>query len=395
MTPDFTIIGAGIFGLTTAIELRQQGHSVKVINPTQGPDPAAASYDISKIIRMEYGSDRFYMEAADKCIDIWHDWNIEFGRPLYHEVGFALLCRKPMEDPLQHFELASFQNLIECGHKPERIDSKAIADRFPVFNSALYVDGFYHARAGYAEATTTLQFLRERAIRIGIEMADGLRVESLVTDDSTVSGIKCRNGSQLKIGQLIICAGAFTASLIDMGSLLISTGHPVFHFEPGAPESFQAGSFPVFGADISNTGWYGFPLHPTANVVKVANHSAGLATAPFEAYRALEDAEVDRARDFVRSSIPTLANESIVYTRRCFYSDTFDGHFLIDKHPHFKNVTIGTGGSGHGFKMGPLLGKWIAKSAIGDQPSVPSRFHWREPIAGISNQEEARNASAK
>ena len=48
------------------------------------------------------------------------------------------------------------------------------------------------------------------------------------------------------------------------------SGMPVFHLRPADPSLFTADRFPVFGADISKTGFYGFPLHPRAGVVKIA-----------------------------------------------------------------------------------------------------------------------------
>ena len=66
-TYDFLVLGAGIFGITTAIELIQQGYSVAIINPDQIPHPDAASTDISKIVRMEYGSDIEYMKMVEIC----------------------------------------------------------------------------------------------------------------------------------------------------------------------------------------------------------------------------------------------------------------------------------------------------------------------------------------
>ncbi len=51
------IVGAGVFGLTAALELRARGWRVSVIDPGPVPTPAAASTDISKVVRMDYGAD--------------------------------------------------------------------------------------------------------------------------------------------------------------------------------------------------------------------------------------------------------------------------------------------------------------------------------------------------
>jgi glycine/D-amino acid oxidase-like deaminating enzyme len=61
---DIIIIGAGIFGVTAAIELKQRQPSANILLVDPGPLPHrnAASTDISKIIRMDYGSDELYTE---------------------------------------------------------------------------------------------------------------------------------------------------------------------------------------------------------------------------------------------------------------------------------------------------------------------------------------------
>ena len=50
-----------------------------------------------------------------------------------------------------------------------------------------------------------------------------------------------------------------------------------------------------------------------------------------------------------------------------------NGDFLIDRHPAFKNVWLVGGGSGHGFKHGPAVGKHVA-ALISCDTKVESRF---------------------
>ena len=52
-----TVAGAGVFGVTAAIELRKRGHAVRLVDPGPLPHPLAASTDISKVVRPEYGAD--------------------------------------------------------------------------------------------------------------------------------------------------------------------------------------------------------------------------------------------------------------------------------------------------------------------------------------------------
>ena len=84
---DILIIGAGIFGTSTAYHLSKSQHhrSVTVIDRTPFPPDHAASTDINKIIRQDYTSP-FYMELAREAMNAWSTWP-ELS-PLFHQTGW-------------------------------------------------------------------------------------------------------------------------------------------------------------------------------------------------------------------------------------------------------------------------------------------------------------------
>src|ERR1700682_4331477 len=90
------VLGAGVFGVTAAIELRKRGHAVRLLDPGPIPHPLAASTDISKIVRLDYGADETYVALMERALDGWRAWNAGFGAPLFHETGILFLCRAPM-----------------------------------------------------------------------------------------------------------------------------------------------------------------------------------------------------------------------------------------------------------------------------------------------------------
>ena len=388
---DFLVVGAGIFGITTAIELRKRGHEVAVLNPDQIPHPLAASTDISKIVRMEYGTDREYMDMAAACMPVWRDWNDFFGETLFHEVGFVLLSAASLDDPSGGFEAASYRSLLEKGFRPERMDPMQIAGRFPAFDTSAYADGFYHAVGGFAESGRVVEALTGYARQLGVSVFERQTAEKLVVVNSRLRAVETREGERFETGHAVVCAGNHTPYLVpDLMPVMKVTGHPVFHLKPSRPELFAHPGFAVFAADISNTGWYGFSLHPKAGVVKIANHGEGLELHPDRDERVVYPSDEAHLRRFLRASIPALADDPIVYTRRCCYTDTLDGHFWIDNHPEIGGLTIGSGGSGHGFKMGPVIGDMIATTAEGGVHGWSERYRWRELKTGVAQQEEAR-----
>jgi glycine/D-amino acid oxidase-like deaminating enzyme len=389
---DFLILGAGIFGITTAIELRKKKYAVAIINPDKIPHPLAESTDISKIIRMEYGSDEEYMDMAIECIRIWKEWNELFHDQLYHETGFLLLSQSPFDDQSKSFEAASYYNLLKRGYKPQRIKSGDLAKHFPIFNHRVYKDGFYHSVGGYAESGRVVETLTKYAMQLGVDVYEGQIAEEIIVVNNNAEGVKTREGKRFNAGNIIVCAGNLTPFLVpDLKPYMRITGHPVFHLQPEQTDLFTYPQFTVFAADISQTGWYGFPLHPKEKVIKVANHGIGLEIKnPELDERVVYEKDIEDLRRFLKDSIPALANSPIVYTRRCCYTDTLDGHFWIDRHPEIEGLTIGSGGSGHGFKMGPVLGEMIAAVAEGETHKWSARYRWRHIDSNIKIQEEAR-----
>ena len=50
----------------------------------------------------------------------------------------------------------------------------------------------------------------------------------------------------------------------------------------------------------------------------------------------------------------------LLEARVCQYENSLDGNYIVDRHPNAENVWVLGGGSGHGFKLGPGLGEFIA-----------------------------------
>jgi len=122
------VVGAGINGVTAAIELKKRGHEVVLVDPGPLPHPLAASTDISKAVRAAYGADEDYTALAERSIKLWRQWNEEFGTKLYHEVGVMFVRRAKMEPG--DFEYESLKLLEKRGH--ERLGKRQLV--FPPFS---------------------------------------------------------------------------------------------------------------------------------------------------------------------------------------------------------------------------------------------------------------------
>jgi glycine/D-amino acid oxidase-like deaminating enzyme len=381
------IVGAGINGATAAIELKKRGHDVVLVDPGPLPHPLAASTDISKAVRAAYGPDEDYTELAERCIPMWRRWNEEFGFELYHETGVAFLRRHSMQPG--DFEYESWKVLQNRGHKLEHLDSAKIRARFPAFAPEYFRDGFFDPEAGCVESGRVVAALVERAKSRAIALLENAKFAALAESDNRVNGIVLDSGERITSDGVVIAAGAWTPYLLPFTRKLFrATGHPVFHLKPPDPDLFLPERFPFFGADIATTGYYGFPLNQGG--VKIANHGPGREMSPDSAERAVTRDEEEVMRAFLKSTIPSLAEAPIVYTRICMYCDTHDGHFWIARDPERPGLVIATGDSGHGFKFAPVLGAIIADAVETKSNRWLEKFRWRPEVEPGEQKEAAR-----
>ena len=382
------VVGAGINGVTAAIELKKRGHNVVLVDPGPLPHPLAASTDISKAVRRAYGADEDYTALADRSIKLWRKWNKEFGVELYHEVGVMFVRRREMKPG--DFEHESFQLLKRRGHKIERMNSARLWKRFPAWNPDLYRDGVLELEAGYAESGRVVATLIGRARSLGIELCGGVRFSRLDEGGDRVSGIVLDDERRIAADSVVLAVGAWTPYLLPFTKDFFRTsGQPVFHLKPREPEPFASKRFPVFGADITTTGYYGFPLNRDG-VIKIANHGPGREMSPESPKRAVTAEDEKNLREFLSSTFPALADAPIVYTRVCLYCDTHDGHFWIAPDPDRKGLVIAAGDCGHGFKFAPVLGEIIA-DAVEEKPNaILQKFRWRPEVGSGSGTDVAR-----
>src|SRR5881296_2843772 len=382
------VVGAGINGVTAAIELRRRGHDTVLLDPGPLPHPLAASTDISKAVRAAYGADEEYTDLAEHSIKRWREWNREFGTQFYHEVGVMFARGRELKPG--DFEHESFKMLESREHKIERMNSARAWERFPAWNPELYRDGVLELEAGYAESGRVVASLIGHAKSLGVELREGAQFSQLDQDDDRVKGIVLEDGQRFASDAVVMTVGAWTPYLLPFTKkFFCSSGQPVFHLKPREPELFAPERFPVFGADITTTGYYGFPINRDG-VVKIANHGPGREMSPESPGRVVNSEDERNLRKFLAATFPALADAPIVYTRVCMYCDTHDGHFWIARDPERGGLVIAAGDSGHGFKFAPVLGEIIADAVEGKSNLLLQTFRWRPEVRAGEQKEAAR-----
>jgi sarcosine oxidase len=387
MSPPSSILiaGAGIFGLTAAWELRLRGWTVTVLDPGPIPRPSAASTDVSKIVRADYGADHLYTDMAEAAVAGWDRWNARWEAPLYHEDGFVVLASEGMSPG--GFEYESFESLRLRGHPVERLTGVDRTTTVPAWSPIAYPDGYLNRRAGWVESAAVVSRIVNEARAAGVRIVENATVSELLPASGQVTSVRTGEGAVLSAGLVLIAAGAWTPRLLPhLSDVMWTTGQPVVHVEAGSDPRWRAPMFPVWAANIARTGWYGFPALPNG-ALKIGHHGSGHPVDPDGPRRAPADHE-RRVRDFLRAHLPALADAPICESRLCLYCDTFDGDFWIDHDPARPGLVVAAGDSGHGFKFAPILGPLIADVVERHPNAWAPRFRWRS--RGSDRREAAR-----
>lgn len=394
------IAGAGVFGAGAAVELAARGYSVTLADPGLGrdaegalvPAPLAESTDISKVVRLDYGGDLATIARMEVALAGWREWSAAWAAegldPVFHEGGVMFLSRAPLAPG--GFEAECVRGLAARGHTVERLGGAALRARCPAWNADRYPDGYYNPVGGYAESGRVVARLLARAERAGVEVLAGVGFAELVEAAGRVRGARLTDGAFVEADRVVLATGSWTGHLLPaLQPALRSTGQPVFHLLPADPEPYRPERFPVFGADISRTGWYGFPIG-REGVVKIGNHGVGRPMHPDGPERETTEAEEARLRAFLADTFPGLADAPIVHRRVCVYGDSHDGQFWIDADPARPGLVVAAGGSGHAFKFAPLVGAWIADVVEGRPDPSTDAFRWRDPTRTADEAARAR-----
>ncbi|NJS14297.1 MAG: FAD-dependent oxidoreductase, partial [Sphingopyxis sp.] len=173
-----------------------------------------------------------------------------------------------------------------------------------------------------------------------------------------------------------VAAVAWLAELFPqlLGGKIVATRQEVLHF--GAPQGdprFTAPQLPVW-ADFNNGAIvYGIP-DIEGQGFKLAFDDHGPRVDPDTHDRRVSEATVTRARAYLAQRFPALADAPLIHSRVCQYENSSNGDFLIDRLPGTERVWLVGGGSGHGFKHGPAVGKRVAAHVRDATLAVEPRF---------------------
>jgi len=351
---DVAVIGAGVFGAWSAYQLRLAGASVLLLDAYGPGNSRASSGGESRIIRLGYGPDEIYSRSSQRSLTLWQQL-FETTEQLFQKTGVLWLARE--HDTYCEATLATLQRL---NANFERLDQNELVRRFPQLELGPTTWGILEPDAGLLLARRAVQAVAAHAQMNGVEYVQ----EAIAPPQSTggkLGSIRTISGKEIVAGQFVFACGPWLPKLFPdlLDELIHVTKQEVIFFGvPPGDDSFSRGVMPAW-IDFNDLV-YALP-NVDGRGFKIAIDAHGDDFDPDSGERVVSGGGLKAVREYLAKRVPRLANAPVMETRVCQYENTSNGDFLIDRHPMFENVWIVGGGSGHGFKHGPVVGEYVAR----------------------------------
>lgn len=360
------VVGGGIMGVQTAWHLAQMGQSVTVLDQYDVPNQWAASGDHLRVFRLTYGKDAFYTEMALKALPLWLELNALSEETILQQNGVLELAAKD-----NGYEAHSMAVLKERKVRFERLDPAMVRRQYPMYNPKAFKWALFHPDGGMCWANRGVAATASIAQRKGVRIRSNVKVVSLVKDKNGVRALKDSAGKTWEAEKFVFAAGYWTGDLLKSYGLPIKvTRQEQIFLRPLSNRGrYRPEHFPVF-ASLSQ-GFYGFPVH-LHGFIKIGDHSKGpvVKKADHDELRELTPKFEKKGRAFLKKFIPELAGFTEFEGHVCWYDNTPDDDFIIDRLPDLPNAFVAAGFSGHGFKFAPIVGKSMAELVVGGRSDL-------------------------
>jgi len=404
------IIGAGNFGAATALEYAVKGGvEVTLIDSANFPNPRAASHDVNKIVRDDY-PDALYMNMLKDAMPKWR--NDALYSAHYHEVGMLRADSSNFGEK----SIASYQN-AGIPSRSRFMSAEEVRTNwngaFATTNIGKLSKVLYNPDVGFARADRALEAVVQAAVDAGVQYKVA-EVEELIIDaDGKCAGVLLTTGEEMMANKVLLAAGARTATMLaktapedkkmHAGDRLLATGAVSFTAKLEGQQKEKFATIPVFknclpevkgeGMSILDDGTIKFncdlcftnyeTFEPTGEVMSVVpeDNTYNIWTSgKFPKFF------VDRARRTLNGLYGDEVRDIKVDAyRMCWDASTPTHDFLITPHPHCRNLFVATGGSFHGWKFLPVIGKYVVDMIEGHLPTeYAERWHWNRGDDGES-----------
>lgn len=339
------VVGAGIMGTATAWALRRRGWEVTLLDAGTIPNPRGSSGGVHRLIRTTYGSEAGYTQMV---VDAYHAWD-----DVWDSIGQRLLTHTGMlavDSEASSYGADSRAVFDELGLGYELLDHATIVERYPQFRVPADATALFTADAHFLRARAIVRELAAWCRDRGVTVRPHTRAVAVDLDAGTVT---LTGTEQLQADRVVVAAGPWTPALEGLDAPTLTPSRQVV-IDLEVPERLQATwergpGFIVFPA-------YGIP--PREGLpLKVGDHAFSLTGDPDDDRVPTGD-EVASVLRVAGRALHDIDDYKLLGARVCFYTFHDDERFVVERRG--ERGALLAGFSGHGFKMGALVGQRVA-----------------------------------
>jgi glycine/D-amino acid oxidase-like deaminating enzyme len=411
---DIVIIGGGIIGVMTAWYLAKAGK--RVVLCEKGRIAGEQSSRNWGWIRQQ-GRDPAELPIMIEANRIWQTLTHECGEDLgFRQTGVLYLANTAKD-------MASFEGWLPHA-KVHQLDTKMlgaaeISSMFPDAK-ANWQGGIWTASDGRAEPSLAVPALARALVRMGVVVIEECAVRTLDISNGKITGVVTENG-RITCNHAVLAGGAWSSlflrnhgvsipQLSVRSTVVATTAMPDFFSGDAADNNFAFRRREDGGYTIALGSQHDLFVGPDAfrNVSKFipqlkaspfGTHYKSIAPkhfpdawstkrswsandiSPFENMRVLNPApnikSVRKMLAHFAKAFPNLGQPQIKTAWAGMIDTMPDVVPIIDHAPNISGLTIATGMSGHGFGIGPGIGRVVADFVLANAPKHDlSRFRF-------------------
>ena len=362
---DTIVVGLGAMGSAAAFHLARRRRRVVGLDQFTLAHNRGSSHGRSRVTRQAYFENPAYVPLLRRANELWTQLQRDSGTRLLEITGGLMLG--PPEGGVIRGTLASAR---AHGLPHEVLEAAEVRQRFPAFSLDDGKIGVLDKVAGVLFPESCIRAHAAAATQAGAELR---WQEPVATWRATSDSVEVETPQRTYVaGNLVLCTGPWMAELLPgLGVPLTVERNVLYWFRPTTDVTlFAPDKFPVFIIEYEpGKLFYGFPTLGDDGV-KVARHHTGISCSPADIRREIDQDEIREARGILERHLPTV-NGDLLSATTCMYTNTPDGHFIIDRHPRHPNVFLASPCSGHGFKFASVIGEVLADLACDGRTDHP------------------------
>ncbi len=354
------VVGVGSMGSATCYQLAKRGRRVLGLEQFDVPHMRGSYHGHTRIIRLAYYEHPSYVILLRRAYELFHELEKVTGEKVLHYTGS--IDAGPADSWVFR---GALQSATQFDLPHEVMTGSEMQQRFPGYRFPHDLMGLYQPQGGFLVPERCIVGYAEAAMNLGAEIHG--REKVLGYDAEPGGGVRVRTDrDEYTADTLVITAGAWDAALMpQLRGLAVPERQVLAWLQPQRPEHFRPSNFPVFNCLVDEGRFYGFPVHGVPGFKFGKYHHFQETGTPEQLSGDLaQPTERDERmlREFASRYFPEGSGPTMTLAA-CMFTNTPDGHFIIDQHPQLPQVFYASPCSGHGFKFSSVIGEIMADLA--------------------------------